>query len=355
MSKFVIYFFEVASWLTITLTLGSIFFLLLCIMDLVNKKKVLRNIIAFVVLLFCFSNGFKLFLSDKKEYEKVKNIENQIGSMLGVEITKSEVVGSKSVGDDYNMKLFGNKLPSGKTCELRTVRVKERYVGGIWGTRYDVEGLSPPTECESLVFLGIAPATPVKPINPEPKTIPAQSEVARKGELMFRTSGGSDDYSLYRLKSDQLSNLMGMLNTSVPQVTRRNGTTLLEPVGDAFKSVEIVTEQQSPLNIKTSLIINGATISKRSSNDEDAPFESVGELPGEKEVILVGTYGGGNSCSTQQQAIVVHARYGYEVSKDFGRCNPSIYRTKEDGFIYFVYSADEYNPMEVLALVKTPN
>lgn len=171
MPQFIDYFFEVASWLTITITVGSLFFLLICVRDLIKKKKVLRSVITFIVLLFCFSNGVKLFVSDKKGYEQAKSIEKQIGYMLGAEITKSKVIESKSAGDadEYNMKLFGNKLPSGKNCELRTVRVKERYVGGMWGVRHEVEGLSPPTECESRVFLAVAPVTSVKPIDPEPK------------------------------------------------------------------------------------------------------------------------------------------------------------------------------------------
>ena len=264
---------------------------------------------------------------------------------------------SKSAGNasDYNMKILGNKLPSGKACELRTVRITERYVGGMWGVKRDVVGISPPTKCESLIFLDVESAPAPAPAPAPAKPIPVQSETAHRGELIFRISGFSEDYSLYRLKSDQLSNLMGILNTMVPQGTTRNGTTLTVPLSNAFKSVEIITEQQSALNTKTILVINGATVFKRSSDDEDAPFESVGDLHGENGVIFVGTYGGGNNCDTQQQAIIVRTRDGYSVSKDFGRCNPNIYRGKEGGLIYFVYSANAYNPMEVLALVKTPN
>lgn len=322
-----------------------------------RKKKLVRNIITFFVVLYCLSTGMKLFLSDKEEYDQTKVTEKQIGSKLGAEITKSEVVDAKSAGEayDYNMKLFGNKLPSGKTCELRTVRIKEHYVGGIWGVMRQVEGLSPPTECESGVFLAVAPTTPAQPTSPELKPATAQPEAARTGELVFRTSGLSGDYSLYRLKSDQVSPLTIMLNTKLPQTTDHNGTALSLPASDAFKNVEIITKQQSTLNSETTLVINGAAVLKRSDADEEAPFESVGELPGEMEAILVGTYSGGNSCDTQQQAIVVHTRNGYSISKDFGRCRPSIYRSQEDGLIYFVYSANEYNPMEVLALVKTPN
>lgn len=336
--EYIVNFFSIASWMTILILLSSLLAIAAAVVEINQKKKIFRNIAWVVFGIFCLKFGLSSYVADIKSKSFTKLLLSEIEEDLGVSLSKIEIAQNDS---GYNVKIYGEKLPSKQKCEARLIRT--RTWGGTAG-QFSITSISNPSSCSDGKPLSTEEAQR-KDVQPRKITSNNSTDTAAVGEIISTFTSKSKIYTLRLLKPEQASHVF-MLMSSQP------ATTTTHPINENnnFQSSEITTEPgASILYPKTTLKINGAPVLSTSIEDDEYSLESLASLKGEEDLLLINTYGGGNACHTSMQMIVADAGSGkYNFSEKFGRCSPSWWR--KENIIYFVYAADEYNSLEIISL-----
>lgn len=179
---------------------------------------------------------------------------------------------------------------------------------------------------------------------PSPTALKASTTT--KGAMAVTLEGKDYIYKLIKLESKEASQAITLMMTQPGKSTQH-------PLNDnpLFHDAKIVQEQDG----KTSLVVGGEKLLTTFQLDEKHPYDmlSLSSLDSQPEILLIDTFAGGNSCESQKQMLLVKSSSGYSTTLTFGRCQVSWIDNKEKSTTYFVYEADEYNPLEVMALTHT--
>lgn len=181
----------------------------------------------------------------------------------------------------------------------------------------------------------------------------AQSmQSASKGELLAFLSGKDYNYQFTKLDSEEAAKIFALMARQPVEGWRPLGNEDDNPI---YRDAEIVNEANgSSRYAKTSLLIGKKIILTTSPVDENETqaYEMTGlsAMETQPEILMLHTYAGGNGCESQQQVLVLRGEKGFHSTEPFGRCSLAWWEDKDSNTAYFVYSADEYSPMEVLAL-----
>lgn len=296
--------------------------------------------------MFFFKQGLGYYSEDIKVSSFAKYFKSELQDALDIKIEKIVIEKSAS-SNEHKVHLYGSNLPSKKDCEVRTVTIKE------WGypsTQFSITKVGNPYSCADGSVLEVAGLSGGEA---EPLTSTAQVGTTQSGsvqavrDILFTFESKSKKYTLERLKPEQASSVFMLMSTRPAQTTDH-------PVVDNphFANAAIVEEKdKDSIYPVTTLRIGNISVLSSGLESGDYMLEYIGAIVGESDILLAGAFGGGNSCDTSTQMIISDQGGGnYSVSKQFGRCSPSIWR--QNDAVYFIYNADEYYPLEILALTS---
>jgi len=174
-----------------------------------------------------------------------------------------------------------------------------------------------------------------------------------RGKPIATLAGKDYNYQFVKLEPEDAGKIFTLMARQ-PANTRPLGNVNENPI---YQDAEIVNEANgSSRYAKTSLVIGNKKMITTSPEDENETqaYEMVGlsAMETQPEILVLHTYAGGNSCESQQQVLVFRGEKGFYSTEPFGRCSLAWWEDKDSNTAYFVYSADEYSPMEVLALSR---
>jgi hypothetical protein len=341
--EYITNFFGIASLQTMLVMAGALTAGVVSVAMLLKRKKIIINIVWLVVALYFLKQALGFYSEDIKLTAFAKDFKSQAQENLGIEIEKIVIEKSGS-GSEHKVKLYGSNLPSKKDCEVRTVTIKE------WGypsTQFSITKVGDPFSCTDgsalVVTYQSAAPIPAQPAVAQGANTPATRDILE----VFESK--SKRYTLERLKPEQAANVFMLMSTQPS--TSSEHPAVMSP---NFATAKITEEKgASTIYPVTTLNIGGTKLLSSDLDTGDYMLEYLDSIQGEDDLLLVGVFAGGNNCDTSTQMIVADLGGGkYSVSKQFGRCAPS--RWRQDNTVYFIYGADEYHPLEILALTAMP-
>ena len=168
-------------------------------------------------------------------------------------------------------------------------------------------------------------------------------------ETIIKLKGKSKIYTIKSVKQADAARVLYLIGSKI-------GKTTNHPINDndKFRSIEISDRPgDTTYDGVTTLKANGDVVLSSSITNNGFVATYTASLEGQDELLLVGTFHGGNSCDSSRQIIVARSGdHKYNISPEFGRCSPTIY--DDNGTTYFVYAPDEYNVLTIVSLASIP-
>lgn len=168
-------------------------------------------------------------------------------------------------------------------------------------------------------------------------------------EAIITLKGKSQIYTIKSVKQADAARVLYLIGSKI-------GKTTNHPINDndKFRSIKISNRPgDAAYDELTTLKANGDVVLSSSITNNGFVATYTASLEGQDELLLVGTFQGGNSCDSSRQIIVARSGdHKYNISPEFGRCSPTIYF--DNGTTYFVYAPDEYNVLTIVSLASTP-
>ncbi|QEL66470.1 hypothetical protein OTERR_29940 [Oryzomicrobium terrae] len=183
---------------------------------------------------------------------------------------------------------------------------------------------------------------------PQPK--PSLSSENQNGNLLTELEGRDFSYTITKLEPKDAANTFTLMATT-PSHTNRH------PINDnpIYRDAKIISEPgNETIYPRTTVLVGSTKILSTSEDQEGYQITNLISLDDQPELLLVDIFKGGNSCNSSQHVLVVRSTNGFNASKPFGRCAASWWHEKQSNTTYLTYPATEYEPMEIIAIKKTP-